>query len=98
MWHGVTGEIFFHLGCVVDFQLRLGLDLHKAQHTLGFRFTTGKCWFSLKGNGVESLFPVPARGTEKASALPSRKGGAIQYSRIAGLDANQRGGEDKWQW
>ena len=38
MWHGVTGEIFFHLGCVVDFQLRLGLDLHKAQHTLGFRF------------------------------------------------------------
>ena len=38
MWHGSTGEIFLHFGCTADLILRLGLDLHKAQHTLGFRF------------------------------------------------------------
>ncbi len=38
MWHGVTGEIFLHFGCTADFLLRLGRDLHEAQHRLGFRF------------------------------------------------------------
>jgi hypothetical protein len=38
MWHGPTGSIYFHLGCAVDFAIRIFSDLHRWQQRTGERF------------------------------------------------------------
>jgi len=37
-WHGATGEIWLHIGCVVDLFTRLARDLWEFQRCTGRRF------------------------------------------------------------
>jgi len=38
MWHGPSGTVFFHVGCVADFAVRIFADVLDWQRRTGVRF------------------------------------------------------------